>query len=470
MAKKFSLKDNPIFQRLEVPKPKETEPLAEGIPPSEEAPPPGETSKIQPEGQKLTLKTRPSKIDPQKLTPRKRDEELAEVPTEPVAPVQAPLLEPSPPDLGLKDHLDKSLFFSFYNEVVDELLPTLDPAEQVLYTRLFRLSYGFNRNYCTVSQPLLMERTGLSRNTVRMGLQSLVQKGWIRVVEAGNRVSTTYRVILPREVEIERSRGSISDPQNLTLKNRPSEIEGQNLTLKIGGSESEGPEGQNSALQNLSGRGPKAKNPNVEEYLQTRPPKSEAQNLTPLLKAFTNKSLTLIERESDPQNLTLWSLVLSARELVEKFYSLLAQRPSKVKREKSIEECLALFKEGFSIEEVDYAITWVVNRHPTTGSFSRVAHFIDQALKEREIEQRALEIERRRQAEEERRRAEQRQIAEEQRKLAEARASLSAEELEALRHEALKILREEKANLEFGQEALIRLKVEELIRERYLPH
>jgi len=467
MRKKLDLKDNPIFQRLTIPEPKEPEPPAESTPTLEG--PPQDLSKATHEGQNLTLKVRPSKTDPQKLIPRKQDEKPVEAPIEPTKLAQVLPREPSPPDLVLKDHLDKALFFSFYNEMVDELLPTLDPAEQVLYTRLFRLSYGFNRNYCTVSQPLLMERTGLSRNTVRVSLQSLLKKGWIKVVEAGNRVSTTYHVILPREhLQSQKDRLSTSDPQNLTLKKGPSEIEGQNLTLRVGGSESEGPEGQNSALQNLSGKEAEAKNPSTEEHLQTRPPKFDAQNLTPLLKAFTNKSLTLSERASDPQNLTLWSLILSARELVDKFYSLLAQRPSKTKQEKSIKECLALLKEDFSVEEIDYAITWLVNRHPTTGSFSRVAHFIDQALKEREAEQRVLEIERRQRGEEEQQRAEQRRIEEEHRRIAEVKSSLSPNQLQTLREEALRILQEEKANFKFGKDALIQLKVGELIQERYL--
>jgi len=225
MRKKLDLKDNPIFQRLTIPEPKETEPPAESTQALE-----GPPHDLPPEGQNLTLRVRPSKTDPQKLIPRKQDEKPVEAPRDPPTLAQVPPPELSPPNLVLKDHLDKALFFSFYNEMVDELLPTLDPAEQVLYIRLFRLSYGFNRNYCTVSQPLLMERTGLSRNTVRVSLQSLLEKGWIKVVKAGNRVSTTYQVILPREhLQFQKDRLSISDPQNLTLKNRPSEIEGQNL-------------------------------------------------------------------------------------------------------------------------------------------------------------------------------------------------------------------------------------------------
>ena len=136
-----------------------------------------------------------------------------------VAPTHSSSTQSARTEFPLQDHLDKALFFGFYNEVADELLPTLPPAAQVLYSRLFRLSYGFNRNYCTVSQPLLMERTGLSRNTIRTALQALLDDRWIQIIGAGNRVSTTYRVILPREKHLgEMSRASKIDAHLLRSK------------------------------------------------------------------------------------------------------------------------------------------------------------------------------------------------------------------------------------------------------------
>ena len=176
------------------------------------------SSEHRPEGHSLTLRQRPSDVDPQYSTLTEHLEQPLQPQVAPRASAQS-LPSHSGADLDLRDHLDKSLFFGFYNEVADELLPTLDPAAQVLYSRLFRLSYGFNRNYCTVSQALLMERTGLSRNTVRTTLQSLVEEGWIKIASAGNRVSTSYRVILPREWEnYKEERGTTSDPQNMTVK------------------------------------------------------------------------------------------------------------------------------------------------------------------------------------------------------------------------------------------------------------
>ncbi|HEY5864038.1 MAG TPA: hypothetical protein VI542_00575, partial [Candidatus Tectomicrobia bacterium] len=154
-------------------------------------------------------------------------------------------------------------------------------------------------------------------------------------------------------------------------------------------------EGQNLDLQNLTLK--KRSSEKIEETnTYARMSIIEGQELPPLLNAFTHNSLTLHTREkrsdSDGQNMTLNSLIFSARELVDKFYSRLGQRPSKIKREKSIEECLNLLLEGFTVEEVDHAITWLIQHHPTTGSFSRVSHFIDQAIKEWQAEQQTREV------------------------------------------------------------------------------
>lgn len=460
MAKKFSLKDNPIFQRLAPPVAQEM------VTPQEE----DEHAKKTSEGQNLTLRKRPSEINPQNLTPKKLEETA---PPKPEEPSHTASPEPDAIDLELQDHFDKALFFSFYNEVADELLPTLDPAAQVLYNRLFRLSYGFNRNYCTVSHPLLIERTGLSRNTVRTTLQSLVEDGWVKIIGAGNRISTSYRVILPREKgKYDSVRGSDTDPQKLTLtKNRGLYFEGQNVTLKNRGSEIDPLEGQFSDLQNLTLRDKKMHNSSSENQLDERGSKFEAQNLPPLLRSFTNRSLTLSERESGGQNLTLKSQILSARELVDKFYSVLGQRASKVKREKSVQECLGLLQEGFTVEEVDYAISWLVTHHPTTGSFSRLAHFIDQALKERQAALPARELSHQQTIDVEKEKAERQRREEEeqqQRRIEEAKASLSPACIAELRDEAQKLVKQENPNLKFGEDILIHLKMDELIRVRYL--
>jgi Helix-turn-helix domain len=420
----------------------------------------------------MTVSDRPSEFDPQNLTPNQSYAQQTRVPAE-SPQVQSPQPSRPPRDLRLRDHLDKSLFFSFFNEMVDDLLPILEPNEQVLYTRLFRLSYGFNRNYCTVSQSLLIERTGFSRNTIRTSLQSLVQKGWINIAEAGNHISTTYQVVLPREKRMEsQSSGSNFDPQDLTLKKRASQSEAQIMSHEISGSESNPRGGQNLARQDLT-----LKNRPADTSTKTIPyvrgSNIEGQELPPLLKAFTNNSLTLLREESrstpEGQNLTLNSLLLSARELVDKFYSSLGQRPSKIKGQKSIEECLNLLLEGFTVEEVDYAITWLIRHHPTTGAFSRLVHFIDQAIKERQTDQQARAVDRAQAREAEHSHAEQQRMEEERRQIEEVKTSLPAEILEGLYQEAKRLIEEESPHLKFGKDLMIQIKLNELVKLRYLP-
>ena len=471
MPRKFSLKDNPIFQRLEAPEPREAEPPVDEAPPSEEFSRPSDRQEGSAEGHNTTISERPSEFDPQNLTLNQSSQQTR-IPAQ-TPRVQSPQSSQLPHDLRLKDHMDKSLFFSFFNEMVDDLLPMLEPNEQVLYIRLFRLSYGFNRNYCTVSQSLLIERTGFSRNTIRTSLQSLVQKGWISIAEAGNRVSTTYQVALPREKKIESQGGGSSfDPQNLTLSNRASQNDPHGMSREIRGSESNPREGQKLALQDLSLK----KQPSVtsmETVTYDRGSKFEGQELPPLLNAFTNNSLTLLARESrsnpEGQNLTLNSLLLSARELVDKFYSNLGQRPSKTKRHKSIEECLNLLLEGFTVEEVDYAITWLTRHHPTTGSFSRLVHFIDQAVKERQTEQHVREVDQAQAHAAEHRRAEQQQMEEERQQIDEVKTSLPPETIDGLYQEAKQLVEQESPNLKFGKDLMIQVKLNELVKLRYLP-
>ncbi len=267
MAQRFSLKDNPIFQKL-VPHTSPTPP--EATAPVEHT---QEDHEIISEGQNLTVKDRPSENDMHAPYPVETSGLLPSPQEEPPssASTRGSPAPPAAPELPILEHLDKALFFGFYNEVADELLPTLSPAAQVLYNRLFRLSYGFNRNYCTVSQPLLMERTGLSRNTLRAAFQTLFDGGWIQIVGAGNRVSTTYRVVLPREGRArEQQRRSAREGQNLPLRNRPSEIDPQNLTVSKRGSEFDPGEGQKADLQNLTVTLEKSNNIQKNSGLQIR--------------------------------------------------------------------------------------------------------------------------------------------------------------------------------------------------------
>lgn len=445
-----------------------------------------------PEGQQETLATRPSTLEsqvvrvsqatqpPQHETPptsilRSRADTNARDP-QPAATKKAvkdssASESGSPAHYPLAENFGKSLFFGFYNEISDHLLPTLPPTEQVIYARLFRLSYGFNRNWCTVSQPLLMEKTGLSRNTVRTSLQRLGTKGWIQVVSSGKKISTTYRVVLPREQgqgpnspTAKAYRGAFSEGHNVRVTSRPSHpdphaqrvsdsgsgTEPQSLTVISRASPCSSPEGHNRRVTHGVSDAASSDIPLPSNNMHARESTPDPQALPPLL--CTEQDITLC-----------------ARELVDLFYGLLGQKPSARKLARSIRDCEALLREGFARGEVEFAARWLAREHPETGSFSRLAHFIDQALKIKAKRDNERVREQAWKEQEARKREKQRRVDAERDKIEALREKLGPQKLQELEDEAVRILTEEQnVGLNFARDTIVRLKVNTLIQERYV--
>jgi len=87
---------------------------------------------------------------------------------------------------------------------VSDLLASLQtPAEQAVYHRLFRLSYGYNQNVCRVGMHALAAATNIaSKKTIAKAIAGLVKKRHIAIAqEASNDVrGTWYQVFLPHEI------------------------------------------------------------------------------------------------------------------------------------------------------------------------------------------------------------------------------------------------------------------------------
>ena len=69
-------------------------------------------------------------------------------------------------------------------QILDHLDRHLDPYEQSVYKQLYRLSWGFGKNRCRISNPKLAERTNMSEAMVKKVALKLVGKGLIE--KAGN--------------------------------------------------------------------------------------------------------------------------------------------------------------------------------------------------------------------------------------------------------------------------------------------
>ena len=64
-------------------------------------------------------------------------------------------------------------------QVLDHLDRHLDPYEQAVYKQLYRLSWGFGKNRCRISNPKLAERTNMSEAMVKRVAIKLAGKGLI---------------------------------------------------------------------------------------------------------------------------------------------------------------------------------------------------------------------------------------------------------------------------------------------------
>lgn len=90
-------------------------------------------------------------------------------------------------------------------DVSDQLAPRQTPAEQAIYNRLYRLSYGEGRNTCTVGTSRLVEATSIrSPKTIAQAIKGLVGKGHIAILDNHHhnpKGGMTYRVFLPAEID-----------------------------------------------------------------------------------------------------------------------------------------------------------------------------------------------------------------------------------------------------------------------------
>jgi hypothetical protein len=81
----------------------------------------------------------------------------------------------------------------------DYLCRILTPLEQAVYFQLFRLSWGWKKDTCFISNPRLAERSNLGESTVRKVIKTLVAKNLVERVGtkfgSDGEQGVTYRVL-----------------------------------------------------------------------------------------------------------------------------------------------------------------------------------------------------------------------------------------------------------------------------------
>lgn len=143
-----------------------------------------EESKV--EDQKPSANNTPSKSSPQKRTFENRPGDLSNTVFTPI------------------DDIPDQHFRSYFNTLHAVVLPQLSPMPALMFCILFGKSHGSNRNWCQMSFAEFQQIIGVSRNTIRTGLKSLVEGGWICIIADGCNEATTYGLNMPIPVDIEK--------------------------------------------------------------------------------------------------------------------------------------------------------------------------------------------------------------------------------------------------------------------------
>lgn len=377
-------------------------------------------------------------------------------------------------------------FFVIPNDVIDVLAPLQTPAEEVVYRRLYRMSYGWRKNFCRTSIPHLLKTTNIqSRNTVRKALRGLIEKGHIAeyVNERGrvdaNNDGTLYIVFLPEEIAGLSLRGSNSDRgskfeggtnSDPGSKNDP----GQKLTpIRIGPENTDSREGgskiEGSKIEGGSKSGRSKINPPAGQNLK-------GQKLTPLAQTSTDSSSrpggSKFEGSiNDPiknifKNNEKHSL--SSREIISGFYNGIGQKKiTKAKRERAENNFKELLNDGFKPEDVRFAVEWTLeNAKEEFYDFSIIKHTIGQAIaaKGRVEAEKAKKLEQERKAAEKQK--EEIEKEEERAKVETYKEELSSEERKRLRQRAESEIRNSgQFKEEFITDILIEAKENDLLRE-----
>ena len=70
----------------------------------------------------------------------------------------------------------------FWHMIIDHLYQHLDSFEQAIYTQLYRLSWGYGKETCNISNGRLAERANLKLTVTRRAIRDLQSKGLIQKI------------------------------------------------------------------------------------------------------------------------------------------------------------------------------------------------------------------------------------------------------------------------------------------------
>jgi hypothetical protein len=133
----------------------------------------------------------------------------------------------------------------------DHLCRLLKPDEQAVYWQLYRLSWGWNKETCFISNPRLSERSNVPLSSMKRAVTGLIQKGLVEKTGHtngyGKDQGVEYRVpILDRQPSTGRQAILSSQPNMAPIKENNTQINTHTETLQQTQKETEGAVGVGS--------------------------------------------------------------------------------------------------------------------------------------------------------------------------------------------------------------------------------
>ena len=264
------------------------------------------------------------------------------------------------------------------NDVSDNLLPSLSPSAQSVYLRLYRQSFGWNRNWAAESLPKLKKSCNISLQTVRKAIKELELMGCIHKEFSDYHKATVYRVFLPSEIGVinnappiintQKNKGLLSGSQNFGTTSKRS----QNSYVN------------NNVVQNTVSTNTEPVDSKILDVTSTNIGglKSVIQSVY-----YPGTSVyTLLESGGHlPKNITKYMTdthLLSACEIIDEFYESIGfSIVSRAQYRKSLIDYFDILRSGFSPDDIKYAVRWTFkNSRSRPESFSLIKYTIHDAM------------------------------------------------------------------------------------------
>lgn len=271
-----------------------------------------------------------------------------------------------------------SNYCKLHNDVSDHLFKLISPSAQSVYLRLYRQSFGWNRNWAAESLPKLTSACRISLQTVRKAIKELEIIGCIKKEFSDYHKATVYRIYLPSEIGI----GSSTTTNNAIVNNSSLNIDTLNTDEKYLPVQLSQPSISGDQISDTD-KFHKVDHKNLEgDNILSGGQKANIQS-----RYFLGTSTySLLESGGAlPKNIYKHITdiqLMNGVKIIDEFYDSIGfSIVSRTQYRKSLIDYFEMIKSGFSADDIRYAVRWTFkNSRTRPESFSLIKHTMHLAM------------------------------------------------------------------------------------------